>query len=674
MKRTNIDKGNEVGTLGFEQWKTNIDIITKIGQYVAFLGFQHLFYFPQVSELWRKVYATLTSNLGYFNFLECPHLSNKRIFNHLESSNNIETLLTNKLSFFNVGESLSLHLKWSSLSSSLNKFNGLVRAEFNDCDITDAILSSILTQSNRMEELKLSKCDALSGEWVSSLTKSNARARSSIIKLDVALVPPWDMHVFHMFSEWQQLLDFSFSWRYELIQCPLGDHCISLSCVLGQLINLKSLSVRFDPFTRLGLPFNTQTFKTELTVFTKNLNLTSLIIDDRASVINDEDLALFAEAYPNVTELRLKDSIVASLPVSWCGNLKTLYWSTKAKNKDPFTPLPKIKNVFLDRRAFSHIQKGDKNNQSLNLALVETMKTCQLESLTMTYFDQFPPITHPCAKPFATSLVNLSSLDFSHSSVSNAQLAMVLRCTKNLKSLSLFHCEELSGMGLLPLWEDDNNNNKNNNNNNNNNDNNNNENKLTFLNIGSTSIQLDVIKKIVERSPLIETFKFTSYFKGVSEKKDTQKHFNELCIVLSSCAYLHTLYFSENDYVNDNNLISLFTGQPPTTNSKANAKNQKKIPLARSTASPIIKLYLFNIETVSDKFLKFLSIDERTTMLRYLDLAQTWKPTTKHVVALLSHCGMLSVQMSRQSVGKKPVLSDDQNHRLLISFRDLHQF
>lgn len=289
------------------------------------------------------------------------------------------------------------------------------------------------------------------------------------------------------------------------------------------------------------------------------------------------------------------------------------------------------------------------------------MKSSHIESLSLTYFDQFPSITNAFSKQFATSLEHLSSIDFSHSNISNSQLALVLSAAKNIKSLILFHCEEISEKGLLPLIEDnktDKNSKKNN--------------RLTFLNLGSTSIQMEAIKKIVERAPLLETFKLTSYFKGVKEKKDTQKNFNELCLVLSTCEFLHTLYLSENDYLNDNNLISIFTGQPSTK-----SKNPPSI-VPRSSTSPISKIYLFNIDhSVTDKFLKFLSTDERTTMIRYLDLAQTWKPTTKHIAALLDHCPILSVQMSRQSIAdhkKKFPIPKEHSHRLIISYRDLHQF
>lgn len=287
------------------------------------------------------------------------------------------------------------------------------------------------------------------------------------------------------------------------------------------------------------------------------------------------------------------------------------------------------------------------------------MKSCNLETLSFTYFDKFPSIANSHFKQFAISLEGLVSIDFSHSMISNSQLALVLSAAKNIKSLTLFHCEEISEKGLLPLIEEKHNEMK--------------KNRITFLNLGSTSIPMETIKKIVARAPLLEIFKLTCYFKGVSEKRDTQKHFNELCLHLSTCQFLHTIHLSENDYVKDDNLISLFIGQ-----SASNAKSKAKAPILispRTSVSPITKLYLFNVETVTDKFLKFLSTDERTIMLRYLDLAQTWKPTPKHIVSLLAHCRLLCVQMSSQNIiGKKPALAENDKHRLVITYKDLHQF
>jgi len=566
--------------------------------------------------------------------------------------------------------------EWNDVA--LNKFNGLRKAEFINCDMNDEILTSILKQSNCMEELRLNRCDSLNGSWIQTLTLSNARARNTITKLDITHLPIIPVKIFHLFSDWHQLVEFCFTWSYELVVCPIHHQlCLALSCVLNQLTNLKYLSIRFSSFTPHGVPFDTLSFKQELALLNKNIHLTSFIVDDAAAVVSDVELELFSEAFPNVNELRLKDSIVASLPFIWRDNLNTLYWSTKAKIKGPFPVLPNAKHFYLDRRSFAHHRPSRETREMMGrdhefkLALIETMAICNLESLSMTYFDEFPEITHLHSKLLAISLINISSLDFSSSSISNSQLAIVLSATKNLKSLSLFHCEEISGVGLSSLWETDN--------------------KLTLLNIGSTNIQLESIKKIIERSHLLETFKFTSYFKGVTEKKDTQKLFNEICLILSKCVYLHTLFLSENDYVNDNSLISLFTGTSPTSNANKpkatksnktyktnnnnnnNNNNNTSSITPRISASPITKLYLFNIESVTDKFLKFLATDERTTILRYLDLAQSWKPTTKHLKELLHHCAMLSVQMSRQSIGKIPTLPLSQTHRFIISYKDLHQ-
>jgi hypothetical protein len=58
-------------------------------------------------------------------------------------SNNIETLLVSNLSFFDDDKNLDI---WQGMNNS--KFNGLVRAEFINCDIDDDILSSLLLQAN----------------------------------------------------------------------------------------------------------------------------------------------------------------------------------------------------------------------------------------------------------------------------------------------------------------------------------------------------------------------------------------------------------------------------------------------------------------------------------------------------------------------------------------------
>lgn len=648
---------NVQSALEFEQWKSNEDIIAKIGYCLATLGFQHLFYFPQVNKLWHKVYLVLGSELDYFNFQDTQHLSDNRIFSLIATSNNVSTLLATKLSFYENDGDLS-SANWKTIS--LSKFNGLMRLEFINCDIKDTILSSILLQTKCLEELKVRGCELLTSGWIRTITQENARARTTLKKLDFVLILAMhDLADIHLLCEWENLVDLTFPWRYDLIQCPFKEEkCLSLSCILGKLIHLKNVSIRFDSYTNLGVAFKTDLFKRDISLLKmcKNLNLTSLTIEDRASVIYDEDLAQFAEAFPNVTTLRLKNSLVASLPESWCPNLNDLYWTTKAKcNAKPFSQLPCVKHLSLDRAFSHHISRGEYDYQLVNQALVETMKASQLETLCLTYFEQFPAIPNT----FSKQLEHLSSIDFSHSNISNPQLSMILSIVKNIiKSLVLFHCEDISEKGLSPLFEENNKNSKKNN-------------QLTFLNLGSTSIQTEAIKKIVERAPLLETFKLTSYFKGVKEKKDTQKNFNELCLVLSTCQYLHTIYLSENDYVNDNNLISIFTGQP---NIKSKVNPTSIVP--RSTTSPISKIYLFNIDqSVTDKFLKFLSTDERTLMLRYLDLAQTWKPTTKHIPTLLNHCHLLSVQMSRQSIGKKMVaLPEEQRHRLIISYQDLHQF
>jgi hypothetical protein len=141
-------------------------------------------------------------------------------------------------------------------------------------------------------------------------------------------------------------------------------------------------------------------------------------------------------------------------------------------------------------------------------------------------------------------------------------------------------------------------------------------------------LTFESILSLVRASPLLSVLNVTGFGAPVRESGPSRSLFRELCSLLATRRVLRRVDFSETDYADDTTLPLLLKYSPATqaqeAESKPNASSNFEITNSLSSntlgefqlSSPIRVLVLFNLETVTDKFLSFLATDEHCHMLR----------------------------------------------------------